>query len=1133
MMMKTAKHTKEAVPFQRGTGFQPVSLFKEIGDRQDACPTLTGRRYWRSLDDLADTPEFKEWLHREFPQGASEFEDGVSRRHFMKIMSASFALAGLGVMGAGCRRPVEKLEPFGQQPENYVYGEPEYYATAMPTRTGAIPLVAKSYEGRPIKLEGNAKFPGSNGGTDRYAQASILSLYDPDRAKRFTKGGNAVSRDEALKFLDNLAKKFAANQGEGLAFLAESSTSPSRARLQKIIADKFPKSQWFTHDAIDSGIHQRAATQTYGQPVRPVYHFDKAKVILSLDCDFLGSEDDAHNHIQRFVKGRKPEAVGGMSRLYSVESLFTLTGASADHRLRVPASAVFQIGKAIANATGRGDLSALSGIPDFESISQSFMEEGVQKWIKECAKDLVANQGKVLIVAGQRQPLAVHLLAHAINSALDAIGNTVTMIPATETAGADLKNFFSSPTDTLVILGGNPAYNSSLPFFREPVEASPTIVRLGYYEDETAHTTWRSQWLLPAAHYLESWGDAVTSDGALVPIQPLIQPLFGGLTELEFLARLAGEAQTNPYEIVRAANNFTGVAWGAGGDDYVAELWKKFLFSGFFKGPVTTSVDVKFVPSDKIRKQIFENAHQEQPGKYTNGIRLEVVFYRDAKMDDGRYANNGWLQELPDPITKLTWDNAVLVSRKTARELGVQNGDVVEITLNGRSVKGPIWTQPGMADYSLGLALGYGRERAGRVGTGVGFNAYKIFNGKYIETGATVRKTGETYPLATTQSHWSMEGRPIVREANVEQFTRHLDFANEMHSPEPPIVAPLYPNPLDEAKKTALHQWGMAIDLTACVGCGTCVVACQSENNIPIVGRDQVQRGREMHWMRIDRYYTADPAKEKTSDAFQKDDEQQFAEWIDDVQAVNQPMLCQHCEAAPCENVCPVNATVHDQEGLNVMAYNRCIGTRYCANNCPYKVRRFNYLDYNKRSLADLKGPFYSTPLTHKTDGKWDLLSWFKAPDASGMREEDEWDLIKMIKNPDVTVRMRGVMEKCTYCTQRIEQAKITQKVKAGASDNVRLTESEGTIPKTACQQACPAGAIVFGDISDPDSSVSKLKAQQRNYSVLGDLLTKPRTSYLARIRNPNPNMPDYREWPYSFEEYEKRGGELEAAKKI
>jgi len=1062
------------------------------GDARHVTSAPTGRRYWRSLDELSDTPEFKEWLHREFPQGASEFEDGVSRRHFVKIMSASFALAGLGVMGSGCRRPVEKLEPFGQQPEGYVYGEPEYYATAMPTRTGAVPLVAKSYEGRPIKLEGNAKFPGSNGGTDRYAQASILDLYDPDRAKRFTKAGNPVSRDEALGFLDELSKKFTANQGEGLAFLAENSTSPSRARLQKLIAGKFPKSQWFTYDAIDSGIHQRAATQAFGQPVKPVYHFHKAKVILSLDCDFLGGEDDAHNHIRQFAAGRKPGE--GMSRLYAVESLFTLTGMNADHRLRVPANSIGQIAEAITQRLAFN--ASLLNIP-------ILLPKAVDsKWIQECATDLSANRGNLLVVAGQRQPIEVHLLAFAINSALGAIGNTISLLPTTEASGAELKSFGSSTTDALVILGGNPAYNSDL----ASKPKTKTIVRLGLCQDET---TEKSDWNFPQTHYLESWGDATASDGTRVPVQPLIQPLYDGITELELLARIAGESQTNPHDIVRAT--FAGSE----------EDWKKFLFNGYLADSAAKPVDAKFGATLPEVKSVEPTA-----------AGLEVIFYRDAKMDDGRYANNGWMQELPDPITKLTWGNAVLVSRKTARELGVKNGDVVEITLNGKSVKGPIWTQPGMADYSLGLALGYGRERAGRVGTGVGFNAYKIFSGKYIETGATVRKTGETQELATTQHHWSMEGRPAVREANLEGFAKDPDFATEMHGTEPPIVAPLYPNPLDEAKKTALHQWGMTVDLSACVGCGTCVLACQSENNIPIVGKDQVQRGREMHWLRIDRYYTADPAKEKRSDSFQKDDEQQFAEWIDDVQAVNQPMMCHHCEAAPCENVCPVNATVHDQEGLNVMAYNRCIGTRYCSNNCPYKVRRFNYLDFNKRPLADLKGPFYPTPLTHKTDGKWDLLSWFKAPDASGMREEDEWDLIKMVKNPDVTVRMRGVMEKCTYCTQRIEQAKIAQKVKAGASDDVRLSEARGTTPKTACQQACPAQAIVFGDISDPDSTVSKLKAQQRNYSVLGDLLTKPRTTYLARIRNPNPAMPDYRKWPYSFEEYEHRGGELQAEKK-
>jgi molybdopterin-containing oxidoreductase family iron-sulfur binding subunit len=689
----------------------------------------------------------------------------------------------------------------------------------------------------------------------------------------------------------------------------------------------------------------------------------------------------------------------------------------------------------------------------------------------------------------------------------------VTLLPAEPVAAWDIEAFESSAADTVVILGGNPAYNLNW------TPKQKTVVRLGYYEDETAE---KSNWNFPATHYLESWGDATTSDGTLVTVQPLIQPLFGGLTELEFLARLAGESQTNPYEIVRAT-------LGASDED-----WKKFLFSGFKADSAPQPVNLK----------IYGSTPGGTNGGRLSKDRLEAVFFRDAKVDDGRYANNGWMQELPDPITKMTWDNAVLISRKTARELGLENGDIVEIRLDNGvafmpkqapvlgAVKGPIWVQPGMADYSLGIALGYGREKAGRVGSGVGFNAYKLLSdkiagGKYVVAGATVKKTGETHVLACTQHHWSMEGRPAVREANLEEFLKEPKFAEEaFHGTEPVIIQSLYPNPLDEAKKTALHQWGMSVDLNACVGCGTCVVACQSENNIPIVGKDQVLRGREMHWLRVDRYFTSDPAKKNNSSAFsfsadenQTDEKQQFAEWIDDVQAVNQPMMCQMCESAPCENVCPVAATVHDQEGLNVMAYNRCIGTRYCSNNCPYKVRRFNYLDFNKRPLTELKGTLYSTTLTHKTDGVPDILRWWKDPN-SGMRTEDEWDLIKLSKNPDVTVRMRGVMEKCTYCTQRIEHAKISQKAKAGATDNVRLTEAAGTVPKTACQQACPAGAIVFGDVSDAGSSVSKLKLSPLNYSVLGDLLTKPRTTYLARVRNPNPKMPDYHE-PFSTEEFE------------
>ena len=1064
-----------------------------MNSKPSTSTQTTGRRYWRSLDELADTPEFKEWLHREFPQGASELTDGATRRHFLKIMSASFALAGLGIAGAGCRRPVENLVPFGKQPENYVFGTYDYYATAMPTRTGAMPLVVRAYDNRPIKIEGNALFPGSNGGTDRYAQASILNLYDPDRARRFLSGGKDVSREDALKFLDDLSGKLASNDGEGVAFLSESSTSPSRARLQKIIAKKFPKSQWFTYDAIDSGVHQRAASQAFDKSVKPVFHFDKAKVILSLDCDFIGGEDDCHNHIQKFTAGRKTG--DGMNRLYAIESLFTLTGANADHRLRVAASLVGLIAGDVLGLVNNqsGAVHQIAGIDTYG------------KWISECVRDLQAAGKNALVVAGQRQPMEVHLLAYAINDALGAIGNTVTLHKTPEITEGD---FNAASPNAFIILGGNPAYHLN------KMSAKPqTIVRFGYYEDETSAM---ADWNFPAAHYLESWGDARTSDGTLVAIQPLTQPLFGGLSELEFLARLAGESQTSAHDIVRTTFDGTD------------EEWKTFLFNGFVKGGA------------KAEKLSFKgSAPSISSTPMPSGSNLEVVFYRDAKMDDGFYANNGWMQELPEPITKITWDNAVLVSHKTARELGVQNGDIVEITLKGKTVQGPIWTQPGMADYSLGLALGYGRQKAGRVGTGVGFNAYLIFSGKYVETGATLRKTGDTHVIATTQTHWAMEGRPAVREANLDYFNDHPDFAQEMQEKEPPVVKPLYLNPFDETKKAAFQQWGLVVDLNSCVGCGTCVLACQSENNIPIVGKDQVLRGREMHWMRIDRYYTSDPKAKNNSSLFdwnadenRSDEEQQFENWIEDVQAVSQPMLCQMCEAAPCENVCPVAATSHDEEGLNVMTYNRCVGTRYCSNNCPYKVRRFNYLDFNKRSLALLKGPVYNTPLspTSKTDGEWDLIRWWKDREAP-MRPEEEWDLLKLSKNPDVTVRMRGVMEKCTYCTQRIEQAKIAQKVKAGASDNVRLKESEGTIPKTACQQACPAGAIVFGDITDPDSTVSNWKSQPRNYSVLAQLLTKPRTTYLARIRNPNTAMPDYHA-PYSMEEYESSGGEFHAVEK-
>lgn len=1092
------------------------------------CPEPeTGQKYWRSLDQLAETPEFRQWVEREFPAGASEFTDPVSRRHFVKIMSASFMLAGFGL--TGCRRPEEKIVPFSKMPENYAHGVPQYYATAMPARGSAVPLVVKSHDGRPTKIEGNSQHPDSNGGTDVFTQASILNLYDPDRAQRFTKDGNTTTREAAMDLLAAVSKQFAANGGEGLAFLAERSSSPSRARLQAALVQKFPKARWHVYEPVDLDLHRTVAGNLSGTPLNPHYMLDQAKVILSLDCDFVGAEEDSYRLIRGFAKGRKLEKPGDpMSRLYAVEGLMTLTGINADHRLRVPTSAVMSVAAALAAQIAPDN-------PAIKPFSAKFPIPGQvnAKWIEECAKDLVANKGASLVLAGYRQPRAVHAITHLLNAALQNVGKTVVFQEAPVAAGLGLVELGQSLTanqvDTLVILGSNPVYNAPVDLdWANTQRKAKTVVRLGYYEDETFPAC---TWHFPAAHYLESWGDARTSDGTLVPIQPLIEPLFGGINELEMLARLAGLPQTSPYDIVRE----TLRAMGAGAD--FENNWKKFLHDGFLTGSAAKVAAAPAFAPDKIAEALNSAPAIETPGK----DKLEVVFHRDYSLDDGRYSNNGWLQELPDPITKLTWDNVVLVSRKTASELGLKNGDVVEIDLGGRKIKGPIWIQPGFADYSLGLALGYGRERGskggiGRVGHKVGsYDAYQLRTSAapHSAVGAKLRKTGETYQLSCTQEHGSMEGRPIIREANLEDFKKHPKFARNMdleshfeHIPKDPKTGEpkmIYEHPyqayeqrksqvgVDLSKqlfKSDVHQWGMSIDLNSCVGCSACVMACQSENNIPIVGKEQVFRNREMHWLRIDRYYSG-----------WKDNS--FTQLVDDPQVVTQPMLCQHCENAPCESVCPVNATVHDEEGLNVMAYNRCVGTRYCSNNCPYKVRRFNFFDYTKRPLNKL----YASPLTSFNEGEWELKRWWKDVDKSN-RPEDEWELLKLVRNPDVSVRMRGIMEKCTFCVQRIEQAKIAQKVKAGASGDVQVRE--GAI-QTACQQACPAEAIVFGNLLDPKSRVTQLKKQERDYSVLGFLDTRPRLTYLARIRNPNPAMPDYHQNPLNIQEYiDKQGSPFE-----
>ena len=1093
---------------------------------------LRGPDYWRSLDHLTASPKFQQWAEREFPETVLDAPDGKSRRDFIKIMGASFLLGGMGL--SGCRRPEEALVPFSKMPHHYTHGVAQYFATSIPIRNSAIPLLVKSSDGRPTKIEGNPDVGECGGGTDTFAQASLLNLYDPDRSRYFLKSGKRSNFQDVEKTLEEISNKYKSQSGKGLHFLVQSSSSPSRIRLEKLIKKSMPKAKWCVYDPIDFEGSARGYSEAFGKTIRPVYHFDKAKVIFSLDCDFLGSEQDSFAHIHGYTNGRKVrEGDDGHSktnRLYAVESMMSLTGSNADHRFRVTSTQIFAVASAMMNQflekLGGSDDDVGTPIPALRTSLRDKAKEVPEhpsksewssKWIAESVQDLIAHRGDCLIVAGQRQPDVVHQLVAAMNTLLGNVGKTISFIDREDQNSITIETLKSAcdagEVETLVILDGNPVYDAPADLdWKTTQRKAKQIIRLGHYEDETSEDV---DWHLPMTHYLESWGDNRSSKGFWLPIQPLIAPLFGGFSEIELLSRLAGETEIKGYDIARSTMKAL-----IGEADFEAQ-WKKCLHDGHHESlkVQTVSVDAKVFDWSNLTHQMGEAITEEAQFSQASKDALEVVFYRDASMDDGRFHNNGWMQECPDPITKITWDNAILMSRRTAVELGnLKNEELIEVELNGLKVAGPVWIQPGHADFSLGMALGYGRPLPGRVGSlgdrSVGFNAYTLrgTNSKNFAVGATVKRLNKTFPLACTQDHWSMEGRAIVREANLENYDTKRDFAQNMdleahagHIPHDADGQPkqIYKHPYNGSPETKseIHQWGMVIDLNTCVGCTACIVACQSENNIPIVGKDQVANSREMHWVRIDRYYSGEPAKRVQSDNLIHDDQQAYEEWIDDVQVVHMPMSCQHCESAPCESVCPVNATVHDHEGLNVMAYNRCVGTRYCSNNCAYKVRRFNYFDYNKRPLDKLdRGPWK----TFVTEGFAD-------------RPEDEVNLVEMAKNPDVTVRMRGVMEKCTYCTQKIEAAKIAQKIKARDSGDIEVPD--GTI-KAACQEACPADSVSFGNLLDPNSKVSIAKRSPRNYSVLGFLDTKPRTTYLAKLRNPNKKMPDYSEMPLSTIEY-------------
>ncbi len=1100
---------------------------------------LTGKRYWRSLGELSDTPEFRGWLEREFPAGAAQLEgDEWSRRGFLKLMGASMALAGFGL--TSCRRPEAHLVPFTKSVEWTIPGKALYYATAMPRRTGALPLIAATVDGRPIKLEGNPLHPASGGATDAFAQASLLDLYDPARSKRFVQKGekeekgkkveNFEARDRAAfeKYLAQLRTKIAADGGAGLAFLVEELHSPTRERLRAELQKTYPKMRWCVYDPLLTEAQSFATQLSFGDNARLIPRFERADVVVALDSDFLDCGEGDVSGVRAFSSRRRVgEAKDAMNRLYVVENRFTLTGAMADHRMRCPASQIpaFTRALAVKIAVATKDQGLASTIATLTEPVNAMQFNDT--WLTECANDLMAKPGTSLVVAGPHQPVVVQLMVYAINSALKNIGTTLIIrefvrAPKTNSILQLAGEMNSGRIKQLFIFGGDPVYNAPKGITidkdtKAPVDWTdlqmkvPDVVRLGYYEDATSEL---SAWHVPAAHYLEEWGDALTNDGAYLAIQPMILPLFGGMSEIELMNAVLGGPKIDGPELVQE----TFRASAPPGDFQTA--WSQLLRDGF-----ATHIALKEKPPTFNSNNAGGVAHTlwaTAPNPTLDAP--EIVLTRSYAMDDGRYINNGWLQELPDPITKLTWDNAALMSPAMAKHLGVDTGDLINVAVtettkdaNQKPIRRELviatLISPGHADNSISIALGYGRKKTGPIGEESGFNGYLLRTSSNPHYLAVDSKTIEaitvttaptlvenkaasptpspvvsatpkvrlhtlgTYPLSITQDHWSIEGRGLVREATLEHYRGDNEFVKKIAGDEelPAKLPSIYSHP----PLVAEQQWGMTVDLNVCTGCSACIIACQSENNIPIVGKLQVSHGRAMHWLRLDRYY-----------ASEKPFNQDRGEYPENPEIVHQAMMCQHCENAPCETVCPVNATVHSEDGLNVMAYNRCIGTRYCANNCPFKVRRFNFFDYNQRPIGKKKvGPFtvyqeYIAPFTEKG-----------APDTT-----------KLQKNPNVSVRMRGVMEKCTYCVQRIEEAKIAARVKAGASDKTRIPRDSFT---SACAQACPTQAIVFGDVKDPESRVSKIKMQDRNYRLLEYLNVNTRTSYLARIRNPNPKMPD------------------------
>ena len=988
------------------------------GRHESPTPNPESRRFWRTLDESVDDPAFQRFVENEFPSQVEAIGDPVQRRTFLKLMGASMALAGAT---ACTRQPLERIVPYVRQPEELIPGKPLFFATAMTLGGVATGLLVESHEGRPTKIEGNPLHPGSLGAADVYAQAAILGLYDPDRATTLTYLGEIRPWSAYLGAMRAVLAAQQPLRGAGIRILTESVGSPTLAAQIRDVLSRYPAAKWHQWDPATSDGARAGARLAFGEYVSTQYRLDRADVIVAFDADLLGCGPGSLRYSRDFAARRRPDDPARMNRLYAVETMPTPTGARADHRLPSKPSEVLAVARAIAERVGTG------------RAGEAGRAGGAGKFIDAVAKDLLAHRGRSLVVAGDHQPAEVHALAHAINQALGNAGATVVYADPVEAAAVSqidslrelVDDMNAGKVDLLLILAGNPVYTAPADLnFSAAMDKVQLRAHLSLYEDETSA---RCHWQIPEAHFLEAWSDARAFDGTASIVQPLIAPLYGGRSAHDVIGVMSERPERSAYDIIREQ-------WKV--DPKNDAEWRTWLHDGVIPNTAFAPRSPSLAPSAISNLQLaISNS-------------FEIAFRNDPCVLDGRFANNGWLQELPKPITKLTWDNAIIVSPATAARLSGANNpsyrggehgtilsDVFEIRAGGRAVRGPLFAIAGHPDDCATVHLGYGRVRGGNTARDAGFNAGAVRTSQspWSASGAELVKTGDTYGLPCTQYHHLMEGRAPIHAATKEEYAHDPKSMHEGEEGTPPRTITLYPDYKYEG-----HKWGMAIDVNACIGCNACVVACQAENNIPVVGKDQVLRGREMHWLRVDTYYSG--ASENPQTYFQ-------------------PVPCMHCENAPCEPVCPVGATVHSHEGLNDMVYNRCVGTRYCSNNCPYKVRRFNYFLYQD----------------------WNTPS------------------LKLGRNPNVTVRSRGVMEKCTYCVQRINAVKIESE-KAGR----RIGDGE---IRTACQQTCPAEAIVFGDLNDPGSKVARLQADARNYALLGELNTRPRTTYLGAVRNVNPEL--------------------------